>query len=506
MSGNPGLCAGRDSSNVLAVSFGDGETALGWTRLRAVERHSAAGEDHATGVVPLCERRGGLTMGLLWITMVTGFPTVLVGFEWYKAGLTLPQIMSAAFVSCLILLAYTAPAALLGAISGQTYGLLSRGVFGLWGSRLVSLNLVWIAIGWYGLTAFFLAESLIGLFHWSVPTAVLAAGLAVVMAVNNFFGFTGVANFARYLAAPVLIGWVVYTFARAALGCPASVWSEPHVVAIPQALTMVSSFVIGYGAWGNEADYWRYGKPGLLKTLIPLGVAIAIGQLIFPATGWMMARMTGVTDYSAAVELMNNYAFGGVPLIAAAVLTVAYVAVNDSCLYGIINALESVREMPRQFVVSGIALAGAATAFALSGYARAFESVASLSCIFLPCATVIMMAEHFILARAFGLRADFSRVPSPAELPPARLAAVVALCGGCLAGLITCGLIPGTEGLKVGVPSLQAWLLALGLYLPWRAIEISRQVGEQRRLLDHMLDTAVAAASPLLLAGEKERD
>ena len=39
--------------------------------------------------VPLTERRGPLTMGLLWISMVTGFSAVLMGFEWCKLGFTL---------------------------------------------------------------------------------------------------------------------------------------------------------------------------------------------------------------------------------------------------------------------------------------------------------------------------------------------------------------------------------------------------------------------------------
>ena len=46
-------------------------------------RHSADAIQHAGEgrVVPLSDRRGPATLGLLWVTMVTGFPTVLIGFE-----------------------------------------------------------------------------------------------------------------------------------------------------------------------------------------------------------------------------------------------------------------------------------------------------------------------------------------------------------------------------------------------------------------------------------------
>ena len=161
--------------------------------------HSVDAQDYSVDHVPLSQRRSPFTLGLLWVTMVTGFPTVLSGFEWHKAGLTLPQVLQGVSVSCLILLAYGIPATYLGSKSGLSYSILSRKVFGAWGSRLVSFNLVWINIGWYGLNAMYLADGLKGLYHFPVPTMWLGAFLALAMSINNMFGFTGITNFARYL-------------------------------------------------------------------------------------------------------------------------------------------------------------------------------------------------------------------------------------------------------------------------------------------------------------------
>ncbi|HEY9715470.1 MAG TPA: hypothetical protein V6C72_18495, partial [Chroococcales cyanobacterium] len=77
-------------------------------------------QDYLDEQVPLSHRRSPVTMGLLWITMVTGFPSVLVGFEWFKQGFVLSQILICLLVSNLILLAYALPACYLGAHSGQT--------------------------------------------------------------------------------------------------------------------------------------------------------------------------------------------------------------------------------------------------------------------------------------------------------------------------------------------------------------------------------------------------
>jgi purine-cytosine permease-like protein len=438
-------------------------------------------QDHATGIVPAAERRGPVTMGLLWVTMVTGFPTVLIGFDWYKQGITLSQLLPTLLLSCCVLLLYAIPAGYLGAKSGQTYGVLARNVFGRWGSWMVSFNLMWVAIAWYGLNALFLAEGLRGLLGLTVPTVVLAGALAMAMAFNNLFGFSGVANFARYLAAPVLMVWVAITFGKSVGTCSASIFSQQEHQSLAHVMTVVSSFVIGYGAWGNEADYWRYSKAKMSSIVIPLVVAMAIGLIIFPITGFLIANQTGITDYAVATSFMNQYAFGGLSIVAAIVLAVAYFAVNDSGLYGAINAQENIIELPRRKVVIGLMLAGTAAALALSQFRDALEMVASLSCVFLPSATVIVLSE-WLFASITGQGAEFARLMPVSELPRVKLPAMAAFASACAVGIATSGLIPSLSGLRVGVSSLEAWIAAIVVYIGLRTVEHARQSRNSRRL------------------------
>ncbi len=449
-------------------------------------------EDHSHEVVPLSERRGAGTMGLLWITMVTAFPSVLIGFQWYKEGLTLSQVIMCTALSCLILLAYSVPAAYLGSVSGQTYGLLSRQVFGRWGSRLVSCNLLWIFIAWYSLTSLLLADGLNGLFHWNIPVMFLAAGLAIVMAFNNFFGFSGVANFARYLAAPLLLGMVGYTFFKVVPTCPVTALTAVPHVPLMTALTSVSGFVIGFAVWGNEPDYWRYGKPNKWLAALPITIALSIGQMVFPVTGWMISRLSGITEYGAATNYMNMYAFGGIAAIAAIVLSVAYCACNDSNLYGMINAIENLKKLPHHGVCAVLALICACFAAWLStaGIAKSLESIASLNCVFLPTVTVIMIAEFFIMKRLLGQENNFSSIPEVASLPPIRYPAFIALIVGCVVGVLTSGVIPGTESMHVGVCSVQAWLAAGLSYIPLRLLEHKQSVKTAKKYLEELLIAA----------------
>lgn len=428
-------------------------------------------DDHLLGAVPLSERRGSLTMGLLWLTMVTCFPNVLAGFQWFKEGMSLQQVIWGVLVSCLIIMAYSIPACYLGAKCGLTYTVLSRSVFGSWGARLISANVIWISIGWYALNAIFLADGIRGLFNFNVPQVWFAAAMAIIMAFNNFFGFSGVANFARFFAAPVLLFWVGYAFFKACLSCPASVWTEPAAISAGHSLTIVSSFVIGIACWGNEPDYWRFGKKSWFFSVIPVLVSLIVGQVLFPITGWMMARLTGITDFAAATRLMNDYVFGGLAIVSATVLFVNYVAVNDSGLYASINAAENLISIPRKFCVAILALSGAAATVMLFGYKHNFEVVAALSCIVLPCSTVIMVAEEFLVKKIWGQSEDLSVVVDYDKLPPIRWAAVSALTIGTIVATLNAGFLPGTERFSFGVPSLHGWIISFVLYILFRPLE-----------------------------------
>lgn len=439
--------------------------------------------------VPQAERRGPFVMGLLWITMVTAFPTVLAGFAFHQAGLTLGQVIPCSVISCLMLLAYAVPAALLGATSGQTYTGMSRIVFGKWGSRLVTVNLLWMFIAFYGLTALFMAEATQESLHIKGALTALTVVFAILMAFNNFFGFKGVANFARYIAAPVLIVWVFFTFIKATAACPPTVLQAAPHKTFAEALTVVSSFIIGFACWGNEADYWRFGKAKISNIMPPMIVALIIGQIIFPITGWMIAHMSGVTEYAAATSFMTTYSFGGMAILGCVFLGISYFAVNDSNLFGSTYACENIKQLPHRLCVSIIAIVGALVGaiLALTGTAKSLETIACLNAVILPTPTVIMLCEWGLFHLVFKNTGKFAeRIPGFNELPNVRAAATIALLTGIGFGLLTSGIIPGTEHLKVGIASVQTWLVCAIVYLPLRVIEHKKELRMQVDGLEHL--------------------
>ncbi|HEY9730672.1 MAG TPA: cytosine permease [Drouetiella sp.] len=421
-------------------------------------------EDYANCAVPLDRRYSPVSMGLLWITMVSGFPSVLVGYEWHKAGFSLTQVIAGAFVSCVILLTYALSASHLGAATGLNFALLTRSVFGRLGSQAISAVQTFLFLVWYAMIAGFVAVELKGLFDLPVSTQCIAALAAIFMAANNLFGFAGVANFAKFFAAPVLIFWIFSLCAKTSMMTPISVWTETGSGSFGNCLSVISSFVIGYSVWGNEPDFWRFARPKLWTTAIPLVVSILIGQIVFPVSGWMLSRLVHVQDLSTATGAVTNFSFGKATLFAAVVLTASYFAAGDANLYGSINSIENLVRLNRTRLVLGMMVFTALVAVFLTFYGKAFEILSSFNSVVLPCVTVILILEYLYIRPKRQL-VCLSKEGCNGVLWPA----MVSLILGWIVGLLTAGVIHGTEFLHVGVWPLYAWLTSLLVY------NISRQ-------------------------------
>ncbi len=433
-------------------------------------------DNQSLGPVPPSQRRSAITMGLLWLTMVTSFPAVIAGFEWYRQGISLGQLIVCAIVSLLILLLYSVPACELGARSGLGYCVMGKIVFGRWGGVFLTANLIWLFVAWYGLTADLMAQAVSNLFHLRLSVMWLSVICALLMSANNFFGFRGIANFARFMAAPVLIVWVGYVFIKAIGHYSVSPISHlPHVSNM-YALGLTSSFIIGFAVWGNEQDYWRFSKPGVWRSAIPLVVSIVIGQIIFPLAGWLIARTSGIIDYGDTIAFMSNYCFGSIALVGLLILTADYFSTNDSSLFGCAAAIESFWTLKHSVSVGIFAIAGAVVAawLSLTDMAQALTNMVSLNCIILPVPTIIMITEWYLRQKVFHLPFQFESTSKLAELPAIHSQALIALLSGLMVGIATSGLIPAFEFCHFGICSLQAWLTSIIVYVPVRIWEYIR--------------------------------
>ena len=119
-----------------------------------------------------------------------------LGSELYSFGYSMHKMLLIVAVSSICYLLYATPAAYLGAYRGQTHALMSRSVFGLTGSMIVSVFVLIAPLGWIGYQSNTLSVIWNSLYGW-MPIVGIGVVIAVLNITNNVLGFTGITAFAR---------------------------------------------------------------------------------------------------------------------------------------------------------------------------------------------------------------------------------------------------------------------------------------------------------------------
>src|SRR6266568_4966548 len=162
-----------------------------------------------TGIVPLNRRRPMWHFMGLWTTFVAGFSYMFLGFEIHDGGHSLATTIGITLLGYAIYIVYALVGSYLGSRTGQTHALLTRSIFGVGGSWIVSAFVLVAPLGWVAFQANLLVTLWDGFYGWD-HVFTLTLLLAGVMILNNLLGFTGISVFARYLVTPILILWCVY--------------------------------------------------------------------------------------------------------------------------------------------------------------------------------------------------------------------------------------------------------------------------------------------------------
>lgn len=419
-----------------------------------------------TGVVPLTERRSRYHFLSLWITLAAGFTYLFLGFQYQSAGYSLLAAVGAGAIGAVAYLIYALPAAYLGSTTGQTHALLTRSILGRVGSALVTVLLIGIAAGWTAFAFNLLATLYDGLFGWG-HIVLISVLLAIVGITNNVFGFTGIAAFARYLVAPLMILWVLYLVIKGLVQMPGAELAGSGKITMPFLAGI--GLAIGSVMWGNEPDTWRYGKPRFFWPALPMIVAFAVGLVLFVAGGWMMGTLSRTSDYGPAFRYTVEYSMFGVLALGAIVATVLQVAINDGNYYEMVNAGQNavggIRGWRRWYTCAIMAAIAAVFASLFPNAENGFFVVANWSAIVLPCVTVVMCVDRFVLPRLASVRRPMDGIPTWQAAGVANWPGIVAVLVAVAFGAWGLGLFPGQAAApSAGLPAVEAWALAGLIY------------------------------------------
>jgi purine-cytosine permease-like protein len=438
------------------------------------------------GIVPLSVRRGTWTHHVpLWLTFYPGFAYMALGFTLYSLGFTLARMLLVVAISFTCYLLYAIPAAYMGATRGQTHSLLSRSIFGVVGSGLISVMVMIIPLGWVGYQSNLLASMWNGLYGWT-PVLTIGIVIAVVGITNNVFGFTGISAFARWFAAPVTLLWLLYALVKALVVTPGHVISSHPAGSTTLVLGIV--LAISFATYGNEPDVFRYAQPRLSACVPPLAIGLFVGQILLPTAGWIIAARVGSGDFGKVFDASVSFSLFGASILAFVLATGTQVAVNDANYYESLNAGQNLlggwSHWRRIYTCLILAVVGGFMAWWVPQSLSNFFRITALLAVTVPSSTVIMYTDQLLLPRLLGIHRTLDRVPAWNEAARANWPAVIALVVAILFGSYVNGIFPGQDGSPLGgwgIGTVEAWVLGAVLYIALAAV-VKRSPASERIL------------------------
>ncbi len=436
----------------------------------------ATEQDFTDTVVPLDQRRPNWKILLTFLSMQATFGAAFVGYTARFEGLSFKQLVIAMTIATITMSLYALASANAGALAGQTSAVMTRGIFGKLGSRIVSVLLIINGMGFYIFTVLFVMSLLGGLFTVPAVKAVTVA-LGFVMVINTYFGFSGVQKFAQYAAVPVVLIWGVYaTIKSLATVSGTQLSAIPHVAA-PSSILFVTGAMVGLSTWGNEPDIFRYAKTKPQWNVPAIVISYAVGSFVFPIMGYLVATLSNNPDFGASIKYFVSFSLLGATFLGFLFFTLNQWAVNDGNLYiavnGAQNLMAEVRGWQRKYTVIGLGIIAGLMTLIMPSLTQTFNIVTGIGSVTVPTASTIMAVDIFLLPRLFGRRRPIHRVAKWNETAFANWPAIVALIAGTLIGGYTAGLIPGLSGFQktyIGFPALQAWVSGAVIYLIGLAI------------------------------------
>jgi hypothetical protein len=257
--------------------------------------------------------------------------------------------------------------------------------------------------------------------------------------------------------------------------------------------------ILGVCVWGDEPDFWRYGKPSFWWAGWGYAVGLILGDLLFTLAGWVMAELAitrgGDGSFANAVSFTTSYSLFGLIWLAFIVSVVSQMAAQDGNYYAAVNALQAlfgeIRHWSRLYSCAiAVAVGVAATWFVIHG-GNTWLDVVNFGAAAVPSATVIMVLDHYVVPRWFGLSRSLAQVPGIPDAGTVNVPAIVAMLPAIVIGTVGAGSINWFGHHYWLLPGPLSWVSAGAVYLIGMAL-----VARSPRALALAGFSKQAAASP----------
>ena len=434
---------------------------------------------------------------------------IMLGFTFFSAsmwaganlgnGLTFKGFIGAVVIGNLILGAYTGLLALIAARTGLSVHLLSRYVFGRYGSYIPSSVLAFTQIGWFGVgvamfsipttsflmelpsvqNSWFMAGATCNVFGIPYPLplrllAILTVLAGVMMSSSAYFGIKAL-HIISTIAVPAVAVFGCYSAIRALFfdALPPEVVTETvrtgwdlartHTPPPDAALTMGAAISLAIGSFisGGSCtpDFARFSCTTTIAVTTTV-IAFFIGNSMMFFFGAAGAMVYGQNDISMVLKLQ------GLLLPAIFVLGLNIWTTNDNALYTSGLGISNITGLPKRFVVLFNGTLGTIAAVWLYNNFCGWLNILNT---FIPPCGALLIADYFLCKRAHYV--SLAEKKFIAFSWPAAISWAV----GSFIALATNGTIPGLVCMKWGLPAINGMAVTIVLYLVLTAIVPERK-------------------------------
>lgn len=310
-------------------------------------------KDYPLDHVPQSARVGLISLSAVLLGCTFFSPTMVAGGQ-VASAFNLNSFLGVMVLGNLILGLYVAIMAVIGTKTGLTSVLLSRYTLGLGGAKWAGFLLGGTQLGWYAVSAAYVAEIFVKALNMPNSYLFWAIFWSVIMGITAVYGFKAM-EIVSYIAIPLILILTIWT---PILGVQkAGSWAvlgaiQPSAPGMP--LTTALTIIVGtFASMGTQVTNWsRFAKNTTISFIAAL-LAFFLGNGLMIFAGGIGAIAFQQPDI---VEVFLQM---GIIFWALIILTINIWTTNDAAAYafGVAGSEFFNKENKRPFIVWGVAIA-----------------------------------------------------------------------------------------------------------------------------------------------------
>ena len=332
--------------------------------------------------VPESERKSYISLTIIW----TGFVFVIVSMMaggTLAVGLSFKEVIYATLIGNVFLCLIAVAVSVIASKTGLTFALLTRYSFGVMGSKLASIFVPIVNIGWYTIQG-----------HGEVGEAICMVLSAIAMGVFAFYGVKAI-TILGYVAIPAIVFLSIATTIRS-MGVLGS-WEALMAYRPSAPITLAAGVTTVIGAWILStatciADIMRYAR-STKEAVASALTGLLFGNILMIVCGAIAT--IAMNDY----DLTNVLLGFGLVIPALILMTTNIFTTNVANLYSTsLNLANSFKAGRNKTLIVVIAISAAATL--LKPYqVDFFYSFLNVLGNIVPPLAGIILADYFIIHR-----------------------------------------------------------------------------------------------------------